>query len=351
MRHRALLDPMKCALSLLFLTALGLSGAIPPAPCAQSSSQPVAVGELVPDFEFKEFLTAGDGRRKLSEFRGQPVLIVNWTDTDFGRGAADKARKLAEKFVPLGLVLVLRDTHNRSADEILSARMRLYPESPGRFMRNMELPIAYEDNGPPPDVALIDLEGRLVVAGSYTVDLRKAEKLVKDELKKHKSGWGEHASVQKARALAFGKNQLANAMACCEEALAAEPEQAELLALQDEVLLRFTTLQNAASYHMERGECVLALREATELRAAVSGRGDWEALADQTLAHFDTPEARRELELDAKFSKLLEPLAKDEPDERDVKKLERFADEAGDTRVGRRAREVARIAALATRSE
>ena len=340
--ERVRLPPWRCAIPLAFLLLLA-AGLAPGAP------SDAAVGDLVPDFTFAEFLTGGDGRQKLSEFRGEPVLIVNWTDTDFGRGGADNVRKLAAELVPEGLVLVVRDTHNRSADEIRASVMRLYPGSPARFSRNMDEPIEYEKNGPPPYVALIDVEGRLSVAGSYTVELGGMEKRVRAELEKQSSGWGTHAEARAARALLYGKGRLAEALARCDEALAAEPGEPELLAVRGEIEARWAVLQRAVRYHMERGEYRLALEKAHSLADAVAGRPEWEEAARALLAELDTPEARAELELDAALSSALKPLSKDEPSPSDVKKLERLAAEAGDTRVGRRARELARIATLAIR--
>ncbi|GAB4152086.1 MAG: hypothetical protein Fur0037_20870 [Planctomycetota bacterium] len=45
--------------------------------CLPLGAQSAAVGDLVPDFTFPRFLN-GDGRQKLSEFFGQPVLIEYW---------------------------------------------------------------------------------------------------------------------------------------------------------------------------------------------------------------------------------------------------------------------------------
>ena len=45
-------------------------------PAKKPETKKAAVGELVPDYQFQ--LVGCDGRRKLSELHGQPVLIVNW---------------------------------------------------------------------------------------------------------------------------------------------------------------------------------------------------------------------------------------------------------------------------------
>jgi hypothetical protein len=41
------------------------------------AQQRASVGESVPDVEFPQFLN-GDGRQKLSDFFGQPVVIDRW---------------------------------------------------------------------------------------------------------------------------------------------------------------------------------------------------------------------------------------------------------------------------------
>ncbi len=54
--------------------ALGLALALP----AQDGAPKVAeVGEVVAEFSFGAMLN-GDGRTKISEFRGQPILLDFW---------------------------------------------------------------------------------------------------------------------------------------------------------------------------------------------------------------------------------------------------------------------------------
>src|SRR5262245_54604869 len=191
------------------LLAVPAPGAAVRAAVRQEPAGPKAtIGQVVPDFAFRDFLAGGDGRQKLSEFRGQPVLIVNWTDTDFGRGAAGEVEKVAKELVPEGLVLILLDTHNKTAPEIEASVLRLYPGSPARLQQNQKLPIEYQEDGPPPNVALVGVDGTLLVAGSYTVDLGKAIKMVKPELKKLEQGWGEDDQARTARALVYGKGLL-----------------------------------------------------------------------------------------------------------------------------------------------
>jgi len=306
------------------------------------------LGQAVPDFAFRDFLAGGDGRQKLSEFRGQPVLIVNWTDTDFGRGAAGEVDKVAKELVPEGLVLILLDTHNKTAPEIEASVMRLYPGSPARLQQNQKPPIEYLDNGPPPDIALVGVDGTLLTAGSYTVDLGKALKLVKAELKKREKGWGEDERARTARALAHGQGLLAAAKSGVEEGLRTSPDHAELKAVRAEIDARFEQMTRSVRYFLECGQTLRAQEAARALAAAAKGDAEWEAQAAKFLQEFDGEAAARELELDRKLSALLAPLAKKAPD-REPEKLRKFAAEASATRVGKRAQHLAEIGALAAK--
>lgn len=307
-----------------------------------------SIGERVADYIFREFQSGSDGRQKLSEFLGQPVLVVNWTDTDFGRGAANEVEKLAKELAPKGLVVILLDTHNRTGPEIEASVMRLYPGSRAWLAQNQKLPIEYEDNGPPPDIALVGVDGTLLVAGSYTSDMGKAAKLARSELKRLKSGWGEHDAARKARALAFGAEQLAAAKLSIEAALAEEPDQRECLAVRTEIAARWDSRVRSVTWLLEHGEPLRALDEVRALTQTAKGDSAWEAQAAALLQGSETAEMRRELELDRELGSILAPLAKKAPD-REGDKLRAFAKEAGETRVGRRALHLAEIAALAAK--
>lgn len=320
---------------------VGLGAAVAGQEAAKAS-----MGQVVPDCTFRDFLAGGDGRQRLSELRGQPVLIVNWTDTDFGRGGAKEVEKLAKQLAPEGLVTILLDTHNKAAQDIEAAVMRLYPGSPAWLAQNQTLPIQYLDNGPPPDVALVGVDGTLLVAGSYTVDLNKASKLVKSELKKAKSGWGEHAAARAARALVYGQGSLSEARRTLRTALEAEPGQGELEAMKTELEAHVETRLRCVRWLLEHGQILRSQEEARTLAAAVKGEPEWEAEAAVLVEELARADIGEELELERKLSALLQPLAKKAPDG-EAEKLRKFAATAGATRVGKRAQHLADIAALA----
>ena len=319
------------------------------APCQDAeATKKAAVGDLVPDYAFREF-AAGDGRQKLSELRGQPVLIVNWTDSDFGRGAAERAEKIGKELVPRGLVLILLDTHNKSQEAIEASVMRLYPGSMAWLTRNQKLPIEYADNGPPPDIALIGVDGRLLIAGSYTADLAKATKLAEAELERSKAGWGEHKAVRKARAAAFGQRRLGQAKALLDEALAAEPSHAELLQAQQELANCRQSWARGVTFLMEHGEHERALARARDLAESVAGAAEWEREAAALVEAFAAEDAKAGLEAERKLAAILKPLEKRKPTKADADKLSSFATSCGPAKVASRARHLADIAALAAK--
>jgi hypothetical protein len=334
--------------AVLVLVALALPGAAGRAlPRQDSPGSTAAIGELVPDFAFNEFLAGSDGRQRLAEFRGEPVLIVNWTDTDFGRGAAETVKKPARELVPEGLVLILLDTHNKTAPEIEASVMRLYPGSPARLQRNQKLPIEYLENGPPPNIALVGVDGVLLAAGSYTADLGEALDLVRTELKKREKGWGEDKTARTARALLYGEGKLAEAKLAVEAALQATPDHAELKAIRTEIDARFELMTRSVRYFLDSGQALRAQETARALALSVEGDADWAAQAAQLLAELESPEVARELELDRKLASILAPLAKKAP-AREADKLRKLAAEAGDTRVGKRAQHLVEIVTLAS---
>ena len=318
---------------------------------SQGPEKPKAtIGEPVPDFEFREFLAGGDGRRKLSDLRGQPVLLVNWTDTDFGRGAAREAKDVDQELSPEGLIVILLDTHNMQPIDVEAAVLRLFPGSTAWLAPNQKVPVTYLENGPPPDIALIGVDGKLLIAGSYTADFNKAAQLAKEELKRMQAGWGEHAAAKTARAMAFGQRRLADAQSAVAAGLLAEPGSAELLEVEKEIAARRASWEASARYLLEHGQPMRALEAAEALAESAQGFAEWEPSAATLLKEFEDPSVAREIELDRQLAKLLKPLTKKAPKPADAAKLREFAEgDAANTRVGKRALHLADVTAAAAR--
>jgi hypothetical protein len=330
--------------------AAGIASGSSQSPENPKASPKATIGEPVPDFEFREFLAGGDGRRKLSDLRGQPVLLVNWTDTEFGRGAAREAKAVDQELSPEGLIVILLDTHNMKPIDAEAGVLRLFPGSTAWLAPNQKLPIAYLDNGPPPDIALIGVDGKLLVAGSYTADLNKAAQLAKEELKRMQAGWGEHAAAKTARASAFGQRRLADAQSALAAALMAEPGSAELLEVEQEIAARRASWEASARYLLEHGQPLRALEAAEALAESSQGSAEWEPSAASLLKEFEDASVAREIELDRQLTKLLKPLTRKAPKPADAAKLREFAEgDAAGTRVGKRALHLADVTAAAAR--
>jgi hypothetical protein len=176
----------------------------------------VAAGQPVPDFELRTVL-GGDGRTKLSEFRGQPVLIV-WYSTVFAgldgaKLAADIDREINEDLPDSKLVVVLMEIKNHDASYLRALQLAELPGARCWLLKNQELPVTYDDTtGFPPKMILIGVDGTLLYAGSYQ-SWNKAKKLLEAEIAKLEKGWGEDPLARKARALAWGQHKLGEARA------------------------------------------------------------------------------------------------------------------------------------------
>ena len=314
-----------------------------------ASAQRASVGEVVPDFAF-EPLRRGDGRQQLAEFRGQPVLIALFADLFGGLEAARGAIDLAEDFGEDGLEIVLLEDRSGDPDFMEELLLRELPGAWFRFGAKGELPIRFERNGAPPQVALIGVDGTLLLAGSYTIDLSRAKKRIPAELKRARAGWGNHEAARRARGLAFGADRLAEARALLDEALAREPEAGELAAALGEVETRYAVERRAVDHLRSSGEVERARARAALLVRAVAGLTDREADAAALLASFDEPAWQAELALERKLRALLKPISKKPPKKRDAAKLRKLAKAAPETRVGARALHLAeRIEALEAR--
>jgi hypothetical protein len=303
---------------------------------AAGGDEPAEVGEPVPDFELRQVL-GGDGRTRLSEFRGQPVLIADWTDMEVGLGAAKGAAKLHEELGEDGLVVLLHEFKRKDPAWMQGFALKNLDGTDAPLCCTQSFPIRYEENGFPPNVALIGVDGTLLAAGSYLVDLGRAGKLAKAELKRARSGWGEHPDARKARAEAFGRGELAAARARITAALAEEPEHAELLAVRDELETRFRTWRQSVEHRRERGDAVRARDAAELLLAAVEGDAEWEPDARALAAELATEDAQRELELALELDARLKAIRRKGPRDGDEEKLRELAAEGADTRVGARA--------------
>lgn len=287
-------------------------------------------GDVVPDVTFPTFLH-GDGRQRLSEFRGQVVVVVTFADVYGGMSAAQRAIKLHRDLAKHGLVVVMAHVQaggtrgSGSAGKDLAVwSLNRCPGWDARMCEGVNAPWNWHGKGTPPLYAVIGADGRLVAAGSIRSNPKQLDKSVHAALKQLKKGWGDKGEAR-VRALIYGRRQLGKAHVVAEGGMVREV--ADVYARQKGVV----------QWLLDQGQWLRAEREARGLAKAVSGMAEWETEVAELIGRFDTPDGRRELALDKKLSKLLSPLKKKGPRKGADRPLRRFSEKATGTAVGKRA--------------
>jgi len=305
------------------------------------SPEKVSVGGRLPDIAFKSML-GGDGRLKLSEFRGQPVIIA-WLSTVFaGTEAARLGGKLEEKHAEEGLVVILMEIKNHDETYLRALQLAELPGTSSRLIRNQDLHVSYDDSsGPPPRLVLVGVDGTVRYAGSYG-NSSEVKKLVMAELDRKKNGWGDDGLARSARAAAFGGGQLGVARTMLGDA--PEGEQGEAAR---EIEGRFEAVRRSVSHHLEQGEPSRSQEAAQELVRAATGRPEWEKEAAEVAAALESEEFQVEKARETELEKLLEPLQKKSPKKGLDAKLRDLATRAAGTKVGARASRLADAVAYA----
>ena len=319
--------------------AVALLALLGAAPDAQAN---VTAGQPVPDFEFRTVL-GGDGRKKLSEFRGQAVLIA-WYSTVFAglegaRVAADLEQEINKETPDARLEVFLMENKNHDATYLRALQMAELPGSRCWLLRNQELPVTYDDaTGFPPKMVLIGADGTLLYAGSYQSS-NVVKKLLKAELEKMQKGWGADPLARKARALAWGQRKLAEAHALLAPALG-ENANPELASLAAEIEARFDTLVRAVDHFAEQGEQARMSGVLSQLRAATDVVPAWEARMSGM--NIDLAAEVLVTELEGELDELLKPTLKAKPKKGLAEKLRAFASgKASGSKVGARAANLA----------
>jgi len=315
---------------------------VPATPFPTPRAEAAGIGEPVPDLAL-EGLVGGDGRTRLAEFVGTPVLLVDWADFASGYDAVRVAVALQEDLGGDGVAAILHETQGMEAGPMQALLLERFPGHGCRLITRRWLPIRYEDNGPPPRVAVIGVDGQVAVAGSYLADLARARKRIEEEHRRRKSGWGDHPAARKARARAFGRDELAEARELVARALAEEPDAAELATAAAEVERAYASRLRAVDFHLEAGDARRALETAQALAKAVRGDAAWEQEVAALLERFESDEVERELKLAKQLDKLERGVHARGPRPGQAEDLRRFAESAPGTRVAARA---VRLAAL-----
>lgn len=298
----------------------------------------VALGEKVLDQELVPVMN-GDGRTRLSDFVGQPVLIATWMRVEMGNSALERAVKLHEEFGPKGLATILMnlDPGPPTDDEMAAWMLRHGKGTAAITTRAFLYPGLPDGAGEPPYLVLIGVDGTLRASGSAGSTGSALDKLLGEELKKRQGGWGDGV-LKKGRALLFGKSDLRGA-----HELAHDPkaEAQGATVLRQEVETRFTLWKGSVHALIEAGEWQRARRSAADLVKAAGDLPDYSSDVRALEARFATEEAARELALEKKLGDVLAKLEKGRFEQAHVERLRELAEQSPGTPTGKRAERIA----------
>ena len=309
--------------------------------------EPAGVGEIVPDHEFAP-LVNHDGRTRLSELVGQPVLLVGWR-ANFNDGVQGLAQafELVKKHGLEDLVLILENRNVwRTDDQWVGELGFLYVQLPSlrrAWVSNNpdqagapDIPIRRARGRTLQSIALVGVDGTLLVEGEAEEVAEDLAKRVAAEVKRRRKGWGEDKVAIQARALAFGKDQLSKALAALDKA--AETQVPEHQTVRAELQRHFQARLKSLRFYVDEARYLDADEALRALQKSVKGQASWlEALAPIQV-ELDSDGVARERALDKKLRKILKGLqddAKMEP--KTLEKLREFVADNGGTRVGARA--------------
>lgn len=241
-----------------------------------------------------------------------------------------------------GLVTILVESQGNDDRTLDAFLWKTFPDNDCFVCTGTGLPI------PPsrgiPHGAVIGVDGTILWAGNPNAGKKQIETLVAQELEKVKKGWGATPDARKVRALLFGKNDLAGAMAAAE----AINDEAERTMLVKEVEDRRASSAAAIAELKRQGRHVDAQERAEQFVRAVGDRKDWLEAAKKEVDAFATPEAKELIALDKKIQKVEKQL-RDRKDETAEKQLTSMLKGAPDSPVSARAK--ALLEALRTKVE
>jgi hypothetical protein len=206
--------------------------------------------------------------------------------------------ELSEK----GLVTVLMERQGADAQKLEAFLLAHWPQN--RALACTGAPVPTPDFQGIPHAALIGVDGTLLWDGSPSAGTKKLDELVEAELAKVKKGWGENEEARRARALLYGKGDLAGAHAVA----AAMPEGAARSALVAEVERRYALAKKRVATLRAQGRWIEALAAARDLQKGAGARAEWSAELQPLVAEFDGDAGKAALADEKKLQKVLKQL-------------------------------------------
>lgn len=247
------------------------------------------------------------------------------------------AIKRDKELSKIGLVTILMESQN--SEDIEAFMYKTFPTNGCMVTkRSIQLPIKSTSNGLP-SCALIGVDGTLLAEGSLGNIGGKLPDLIDAELRKAAKGWGASKDLKKVRSMLYGKKKdIAGALALAKKIQASNDEEtADLALVMSEIDTKIATLEKSAKYLREQGLVSEGLDAAEDFAKAAKGDEAREASAKELLASFQTPEAKAELALEKKLTKIERMVSAAGVSGREIPALQKLAKGNEETKVGARA--------------
>ena len=316
---------------------------------SQEQDSLAVIGEIVPDHEFPR-LYGHDGRTRLSQLRGHPVLVVGWKQfIPDGLHPAWIADELLDDYADDGLIVIFQNRNRWHENDWWGTQ--------SFWRRSFGSPVWFGDGDPKktPDLPidrktskrdvhsflLIGVDGTLILEDQI-LDAGAAQKrggakagivrAIKTELSRRKRGWGEDKTLRRARALLYGSNKIGPALAALDRSKAT-PEETD--AVKAEVKQHFEAQLTSLRFLYEQGRLTEGAALHRSLASSLAKTPEMKAALDA----IELP-SRAELKRSRSLEKLLAIMETDawrDIDTSALYDLRRFANKDAENAVGKRA--------------
>ena len=295
-------------------------------------------GKDLSDFAFRD-ARGGDGRYRIADYRGRPLLLVYWDRQGAaGAAAAQTAVRMHREYGAKGLACIFVEMKSwESENYALSARaylLRQLGHVPGAVVakdKKLNFILKPQQSGFARYMALVGVDGIVVAAGPAGTARGKIGKGLKTEMKRMKKGWGK-GTTRKVRALAFGRNKLFDAVTLAKS----EPGQADDALIDINRHYKGRTL--AIRYLLDQARWTDAEKRITALSRAIGDHEAWKkevAGLEERLLVEALPVER---EAESKLNSVLKSLKKGKLGTVSRKKLKKIAGRRDAAKTADRAR-------------
>lgn len=219
----------------------------------------------------------------------------------------------------------------------------------GNAMWTTESPFRLSTQGLP-KFALLSSEGEIVLEGYTTMRKSDIDDTVEELVKARRKG-PRDLPRNLAKALSeANQGNYAKAMELAEKAVADavddDHELAQAKEIQAEIERRVKAELERAAWLLENGYPLEGKELIETLRKGLKGLADYESQAEGLSRRLETPEMKLELEAGKQLARIEKKLYSSGPDAKYVKSLRKLVERYPGTKIGERASELAKIAAI-----